>query len=227
MSWHFSRALEGVFLGASCSDGGPSAPLSLTSIAGTSSCSGKTMESLSHSQSGGIFGHSVGANGGELLTWFLAGFPVRDSALPHLDEIMLTTFGRTCGESWQMSLLSMCSPRTSVKRRSLPPLLTAPQWATKPVFLPFPRRTWVQITYGKDIGYVHTPTTKANYTAQSMQKWPCARNFTRVFGKPTPEIHEWLMGWPIGWSDTAPLATDRFRSWQQSHGIHSTPESND
>lgn len=26
---------------------------------------------------------------------------------------------------------------------------------------------------------------------------------------------EWLMGWPIGWTDLRPLATDKFRSWRQ------------
>lgn len=26
---------------------------------------------------------------------------------------------------------------------------------------------------------------------------------------------EWLMGWPIGWTDLKPLATDKFLSWQQ------------
>lgn len=29
---------------------------------------------------------------------------------------------------------------------------------------------------------------------------------------------EWLMGWPIGWTDLKPLAMDRFRQWLLSHG---------
>jgi hypothetical protein len=29
---------------------------------------------------------------------------------------------------------------------------------------------------------------------------------------------EWLMGWPLGWTDLKPLATDKFRLWQQQHG---------
>jgi hypothetical protein len=35
-----------------------------------------------------------------------------------------------------------------------------------------------------------------------------------------PSWVEWLMGWPIGWTDCEPLATDRFRSWQRSHGLN-------
>lgn len=33
-----------------------------------------------------------------------------------------------------------------------------------------------------------------------------------------PELPEWLMGWPVVWTDCAPLAMDRFREWQQQHG---------
>ena len=30
-----------------------------------------------------------------------------------------------------------------------------------------------------------------------------------------PDWVEWLMGWPIGYTDLKPLATDKFRSWRQ------------
>ena len=32
-----------------------------------------------------------------------------------------------------------------------------------------------------------------------------------------PNWVEWLMGWPIGWTDLKPLETDKFRSWLQQH----------
>jgi len=52
-------------------------------------------------------------------------------------------------------------------------------------------------------GYVHTPTTKANFLAASMQKWPSCRNYVKAFGgqKITPEQFEFLMGYPIGHTD--------------------------
>lgn len=93
----------------------------------------------------------------------------------------------------------------------------APRWVTKPKCFPFQRKTWVLTTKGKDFGFLHTPTTKANYAATSMQKWPVCRNFVQVFGRPNPIIQEWLMGWPEGWSDTKPLETGRFQSWRQRH----------
>ncbi len=33
-----------------------------------------------------------------------------------------------------------------------------------------------------------------------------------------PDFVEWLMGWPIGWTASLPLATDRFRQWLPQRG---------
>lgn len=35
---------------------------------------------------------------------------------------------------------------------------------------------------------------------------------------PTPDLCEFYMGWPIGWTDLQPLEMDKFRLWLQSHG---------
>jgi hypothetical protein len=40
-------------------------------------------------------------------------------------------------------------------------------------------------------------------------------------GRMNPAWGEWLMGWPIGWTDKTPLETDRFRQWLQKHGVNS------
>jgi hypothetical protein len=37
-------------------------------------------------------------------------------------------------------------------------------------------------------------------------------------GQLNPPWVEWLMGWPIGWTDLKPLGTDKFRQWLQLHG---------
>jgi hypothetical protein len=42
--------------------------------------------------------------------------------------------------------------------------------------------------------------------------------------KLNPVWVEWLMGWPLGWTDLKPLATDKFRWWQQQHGVSSSEE---
>jgi DNA (cytosine-5)-methyltransferase 1 len=37
-------------------------------------------------------------------------------------------------------------------------------------------------------------------------------------GRLNPEWVEWLMGWPMGWTDASkPLAMDKFREWWQQH----------
>jgi hypothetical protein len=35
-----------------------------------------------------------------------------------------------------------------------------------------------------------------------------------------PSWVEWLMGWPIGWTDLNAAATDKFQRWLHSHGKH-------
>ena len=37
-------------------------------------------------------------------------------------------------------------------------------------------------------------------------------------GALNPDWVEWLMGWPIGWTDLKPLAMGRFRQWLRAHG---------
>ena len=38
-------------------------------------------------------------------------------------------------------------------------------------------------------------------------------------GTLNPTWVEWLMGWPLGWTDLKPLETDKFLLWQQQHGV--------
>ena len=38
-------------------------------------------------------------------------------------------------------------------------------------------------------------------------------------GQLNPDWVEWLMGWPIGWTDLKPSGMDKFRRWLNSHGI--------
>ena len=45
-------------------------------------------------------------------------------------------------------------------------------------------------------------------------------NLPQIVGGPlNPDWVEWLMGWPIGWTELKPLATDRFQEWQQAHSL--------
>ena len=217
MSWLFSRALvEGYSQGIS-SAGKRFALSSEMSSQQAFWCNGKTIEPFLRSRYGMTFSRLTDRCGEELLTWYRAGFhakPIR----PQLRERMLQTIsGRKCDGSWQMSLPGTYLPKTSHEKPSTRQRTTWSRWDTKPAALSFPRQTWVLTTFGHGVGYLHTPTTRANYCAPSMQKWPACRAFALVFGKPTPEIHEWMMGWPIGWTALQPLETARFQQWRSAH----------
>ena len=66
--------------------------------------------------------------------------------------------------------------------------------------------------------YVTTPT--ADDTGH--RKKPYAQGGQalsyQIGGELNPPWVEWLMGWPIGWTDLEPLATDRFQQWLDAHG---------
>ena len=40
----------------------------------------------------------------------------------------------------------------------------------------------------------------------------------QIGGQLNPMWVEWLMGWPIGWTDCDVLETDKFQQWLHSHG---------
>lgn len=217
MSWLFSQALV-----EACSDriylgGEQSVQLSGTPTQLAYLPPDKMTKFSRLSRFGMTFKPLTENRGKELLTLYLAGFRAKPIPQRRLEKIQQTTFGRKCGESWQMSLPGTFLPKTSAELRLTKRQTTAKRWVTKPKQFLLPRQTWVLTMFGKDFGYLHTPTTKANYCANSMQKWKCAQSFKTVFGKPTPQNHEWLMGWPEGWSDLKLLEMDKFRSWLQLH----------
>lgn len=218
MSWHYSQALVADYSQAICLDGELSVPSSSTSTDDRSSAPVRTIAHFRPSQFGMTLEPSTAQRGEDVLTWYLAGFPAKPIQ-PRLEAALRRTiYGRKCGASWQRQLPGTYLPRTLRPLRSSAQRRTSTSWVTKPKSFPLARKTWAVTICGKDIGFVHTPTTKANYLAPSMQKWPACQNFTVVFGYISPTIHEHLMGWPIGWSDLKPLATDRFQSWRQQHG---------
>ena len=40
----------------------------------------------------------------------------------------------------------------------------------------------------------------------------------KIDGRLNPEWVEWLMGWPMGWTELRPLEMDRFHEWSRWHG---------
>lgn len=67
-----------------------------------------------------------------------------------------------------------------------------------------------------------TPTAhnakEGGYPAEGTRKTPTLG--WEVGGKIPPILTEWMMGWPVGWTDLKPLETGKFLSWQQQHSAN-------
>ena len=93
--------------------------------------------------------------------------------------------------------------------------------------------------------FFHTPTTGASGGSNSRKAlkkrkeaiWPtpttpsgggnaggsgahknALKNGTYIPSSINPNLYEWLMGWPQGWTDLKPLEMDKYHKWQQLHG---------
>ena len=75
---------------------------------------------------------------------------------------------------------------------------------------------------------VHWPTPRTKSMCGGSGAWQQLKEATTIKearmmgagngGQLNPTWVEWLMGWPLEWTDLRPLATDKFRQWRHSHG---------
>ena len=77
------------------------------------------------------------------------------------------------------------------------------------------RATWIARTFGPESIPVHTPTTMANYSCPYMMRHRCCRNFKAVFGRPSTQNAEYLMGFPIGASSPLPQPIENLNKWRE------------
>jgi hypothetical protein len=63
-----------------------------------------------------------------------------------------------------------------------------------------------------------TPTVCGNYNRKGASKNSGDGLATQAGGSLNPTWVEWLMGWPLGWTDLKPLETDKSPSAPQPHG---------
>lgn len=227
MSWLFSQALEAEYLRASCSAGKQCAQSKSTGSAQIASCSDKTKDILNHSRSGMTSGHLTGTPGEELLTLFLAASPA--PTFPRLDKrLALRASSVACGVQWQESLAQYDRDTRSWKTRQLSLIedseqcsVTWPNWG----FL-HDGECWDQTmlaprTPGKDAGSWPTPCHGSSHWGGTFQEVGGSQNKLRgtPIGKMyvNPDFWESLMGWPIGWTGTAPLGTDKTQEWLRKH----------
>lgn len=69
-----------------------------------------------------------------------------------------------------------------------------------------------------------TPTRRDSRSFKGSEPKPKHQGGTNLIqtvgGQLNPDWVEWLMGWPIGWTDLRRLAMDKFRQWRRKHGLN-------
>jgi len=319
MSWLFSRALVVAFSEGSSSDGAACALWSGTPMPQACLWPGKTMAAWSRFPSGMTCDPLTDVHGEAVLTWFLAGFPVRTShVLAKEPGSMESEAG--CGWRWRESSVrwdrDSCSWRTrqcslfggleefsgtwwrwGMMRSGECWELMMPELHTdgRGSGCSDGEETWQTPTAQDANGRTHhnqrdgskrasllgqvsmwpTPRTtgldggsNSRKAAKARGMWPTppvddSSNVTRQSGAfqsltrsvremlPTPTVQdasnnggpsqmerntpplnavaggalnprwvEWLMGWPLGWTDCGASGMDKFRQWCGSHGAH-------
>ena len=210
MSWLYSRALVEGCLRHSSLAYEQDAPLRLTPSVSAYLSNDKTQDNLNIPSPYGMISEPLTErNGQDVLMWYLEASLAKPSLQPLTDTTQQLICGQKCSELLGKAVLELSLQKTYPEKQLKKLETTCVVWVSTPKHLPLARKTWVQTTHGNDIGYLHTPTTQGNYCAASMQKHPSARAYKKVFGKVSPENHEYLMGWPIGWTDLEQPETDK------------------
>jgi hypothetical protein len=236
MSWLFSRALVEEYSAVTSSAGELSVQLSGNPMPLAFLPPDRMMAFSQRSLFGATFGHLTVESGQALLMWFLAGFPAKTSALQET-VTGLTESAADSGEKWrgwfvkydpdscswktaQCSLLEgleqfsetwpawglmrngECFELHPLEQPTIDPAFT---WLLTPT-----AQSWKAWTFRNPLALIRRNHADGNLQEQLMRL--CQRMIT-------PRCQEILMMWPEGWTDLKPLATARFRQWQQQHGI--------
>ena len=232
MSWLFSRALVEEYLGDTSLDGEPSVQ-SNGNPTQQAYCAPDKMTDFSRLSRFGMTYKPLTENRGEeLLTLYLADFHAKTSPQPEKAQ-ELTESGQECGEKCHASFTKydpdLCSWKThqcSLLGGLEPFLETWPRWGLMRGGECWEQRTLVHRINATEFGFWPTPNTcDATRGSPESPDQKLARgantgwSLIDVLGYiPHPEFAEWLMGWPLGWTDLKPLETDKFQKWLDAHG---------
>jgi len=220
----------GGILGENSLDGAPSALLRLIPMP-VESCSNDRPTASSDTSLYGTTSAPSEENSGEV-PWILlqADFhaptsqPVdsrAESLAPSLD----------CSSQWQGSSMKSSHHWSSSKTApaSLPMGLGLysgrfPRWGSMQNGVLSARIPWEGLSSAKERGswvptgrgYFEAPKASGNSPKSARAKALYSSGLSlpeQIGGTPSPEFLEWLVGWPIGWTDNAALGMPRFQSW--------------
>jgi len=229
MSWLYSRALVEEFSAAVPLDGEPCAPWSGTPTLLGYCSPDKTTDCLSLSRYGMTFRPLTEDRGQELLTLFRAASHAKTSA-PQARARALTAPEAECGFTWPGSLAKY-APDLCLWRTRQCSLLgdleefsgTWPRWGSMRSGEFWEQPPLAPRTSESESGLLPTPLAddwKGGLTVNqdSLRNWWHRNGFGKAPSTRRREFWEWMMGWPEGWADLRPQATDRCRSALQKPG---------
>ena len=198
-----------------------------------SSCNGNATESSQNSQSGTTCELSTASRGAEKSTASAEASPAKISQRQAKARAS-TEREADCGQSSLVLLAKYDrdtrlwkTPQCSVFGDSVECLETFPKSGMTQGGVLWELTTWAHPTAVSESGFWRIPTPLAsdgkNYKVRHLRN---SKFGARIHSVPywilknynmrcTPKMTEWLMGYPISWIDSAPLATDKFRSWRQ------------
>ena len=222
MSWHFSQALVAAYSAANSSGGLPSARSSGSLTPQAFLCSDR-MKAFSRLSRFGMTCEPLTDDlGAGVLTWCLAGSPAKTYPQPEKAQ-ELTESAAECGRTWRESFArwdrataSWRTPQCSLLAGLDKFSETWPRWGMMQNGECWAQSMPVLRTRGSASGL--WPTCRA-FMHKDSQVDRGKSNLGEVVGGPlNADWTEWLMGWPIGWTDLKPLETDKFPQWLRSHG---------
>lgn len=247
MSWLFSQALVAEFSAATCWGGAPSAPLNVMPTPHKFWRNDKTMDHSLLSQFGLTCAVLTEDHGATLLTWYqevslvktspslvaasalqapgpLSGHKWQELSVRYdLGSSRWRTHQCLWDEDlhwssvslpkWGMTLAGVCWEQLTSA-----PLTNAIEFGLSPSTAKSKRlrRMWptpvASMAKGSSVNAL-TRKSGANRSNDRLDHAVMALDG----GHLNPEWVEWLMGWPIGWTDLKPLEMAKFQQWQQLH----------
>ena len=232
MSWLFSQALVAEFLGESCLDGEPSAQSSGSPTQQAYLPPDKMTVFSRLSRFGMTYKPLTEDRGEALLTSYLAAFRAKTSPLPEKAQ-ELTESAAERGDTWRGSLAKF-DPVTSSWKTAQHSLLGDSDECS----VTWPRsgmtangQCWELPMLGRRTsvtGFGFWPTPRTAGMCGGTGSWELLNKNTTPEeakqmgagngGKLNPTWVEWLMGWPLGWTDLKPLEMDKSHWALQQHG---------
>jgi len=243
MSWLYSQALVAEYLGENCLDGEQSVQ-SNGNHTQLAYCAPDKMTEFSRlSRFGMMFKPLKESLGEELLMSYLADFHAKTS-VPQEKAQELMESDQECGEKWRASFVKYNPDSCSWKTHQCSLLgdldefsETWPQWGLMRDGECWEQRMLEQTIKGTESGLLEqtwptpdancgmrgtqpnwTPKRKSGHQAQYSINQAVRDSEQNIGGKLNPMWVEWLMGWPLGWTDLKPLEMDKSHCAPQQLG---------